>query len=150
VARPFNHIGPRQSPEFAIASFARQIAQIEAGLVPPVLRVGNLEPRRDISDVRDVVRAYVAIMERGRDGLAYNVCSGVARRIGDLLDTLRRLSTAGVAIELDEARLRPNDMPVLHGDATRLREDTGWAPQVPIDQTLQDTLDWWRGEIAIA
>jgi GDP-4-dehydro-6-deoxy-D-mannose reductase len=148
VARPFNHIGPRQTPGFAVPSFARQIARIERGLEAPAIRVGNLDTFRDFTDVRDVADAYCRIMERAPRGRAYNVCSGTARRIGDLLDALVGLSTIDISVETDPARLRPADVAVIVGDRSRLSEETGWRPTVPIDQTLQDTLDWWREETA--
>lgn len=148
VARAFNHVGPRQEPGYAVPSFARQIARIEAGLDPPVLRVGNLEAWRDVTDVRDVAAAYVALMQNGQSGRAYNVCSGQAWRMSDLLDGLRRFSTVPVALETDPDRLRPNDIPMLRGDASRIRSEIGWAPVIPIEQTLRDTLAWWRERIA--
>lgn len=144
VARPFNHIGPRQEAGFAIASFARQIARIEAGLAPPVLAVGNLDTRRDITDVRDVVDAYVRIMEDGRAGRAYNVCSGNAWRIRDLLDTLLQLSTATIEVTTDPARFRPVDVPIVQGDPSRLQAELGWTRRIDMEQTLQDTLEEWR------
>jgi GDP-4-dehydro-6-deoxy-D-mannose reductase len=148
IARPFNHIGPGQGPSFAIASFARQIARIEQGLAPHVLRVGNLTARRDITDVRDVVEAYRGIVERGQRGRAYNVCSGVAHEIRQLLDRLLALSNARIAIEEDPERLRPVDVPMLVGDAARIHGEIGWAPHISIEQTLVDTLDAWRGRVA--
>jgi len=147
VARAFNHTGPRQEPVYAVPSFARQIARIEAGLDRPVLRVGNLDAKRDLTDVRDVVAAYAALMARGQSGRAYNVCSGQAWRIGDLLDVLRGLSTTDVTLEPDPERMRPNDVPLLQGNATRLRQETGWSPAIPIERTLGDTLDWWRASV---
>jgi GDP-4-dehydro-6-deoxy-D-mannose reductase len=147
VARPFNHIGPRQTPGFAVASFARQVARIEAGLEPAVMRVGNLETRRDMTDVRDVADAYARIMASGLAGRPYNVCSGRAQRMRDLLERLRDLASVDIVIETDPARLRPNDVPVVEGDATRLRAELGWAPRIDLDQTLRDTLDWWRAEV---
>jgi GDP-4-dehydro-6-deoxy-D-mannose reductase len=147
IARPFNHAGPRQSPAFAVASFARQIARIEAGLDPPELRVGNLDARRDLTDVRDVVEAYVRIMEGAPAGRPYNICSGRAWRVGDLLEELRHMSTVRIRVEVDPARLRPQDIPVIQGDASRLQADLGWSPRVPVEQTLHDTLEWWRQEI---
>ncbi|MEO8070053.1 MAG: GDP-mannose 4,6-dehydratase [Acidobacteriota bacterium] len=147
-ARPFNHIGPRQSPAFAVASFARQIARIEAGLAPPELRVGNLETRRDITDVRDVAAAYELIMASAPAARPYNVCSGSAWRMRDLLDELVHLSHVNVRIDVDQSRLRPNDVLVVQGDATRIRTELGWAPKIPIEQTLRDTLDWWRARTA--
>jgi GDP-4-dehydro-6-deoxy-D-mannose reductase len=123
------------------------VARIEAGLAPPSLRVGNLDARRDISDVRDVVDAYVRLMASAPAGRPYNICSGRAWRIGDLLEELIARSTARVEIEIDPARLRPDDTPVIQGDASRLRAETGWRPGIPIEQTLADMLDWWRDEV---
>lgn len=146
IARPFNHIGPRQTPGFAVPNFARQIARIEHGLDSPVLRVGNLDARRDFTDVRDVARAYATLMERGESGRAYNVCSGMAHRIGDLLDELVRLAHVDIRIETDPARLRPSDVAVIVGDSGPLRE-LGWTPTIDIAITLRDTLAWWREEV---
>ncbi len=148
VARPFNHIGPRQEPGFAVSNFARQIARIEAGLAPPQLQVGNLEARRDITDVRDVVEAYERLMDRGVAGRAYNICSGRAWRMQDLLDELLHLSSSKIRVETDPTRLRPNDVPIVQGDATRIRSELGWMPRIRVEQTLQDTLEWWRRETA--
>ena len=144
VVRAFNHTGPRQVPAFAAPSFARQIALIEQGTQPPVIRAGNLAPRRDLSDVRDVVRAYVALMERGVSGAVYNVASGVGRSIGDVLDALVARARVKVTVETDPALLRPNDTAALVGDITRLRRDTGWQPLIPFEQTLDDLLEYWR------
>ena len=144
VARPFNHAGPRQAPAYVTSSFARQIAEAEAGVRQPVLEVGNLEARRDITDVRDTVRAYALLMQKGQAGGPYNVCRGEAFRVGDLLDALVRQSQAAIEVRTDPARLRPNDMPVVLGDPSRLERDTGWKPRIPIEQTLRDLLDYWR------
>jgi len=146
VARPFNHTGPRQTASYAVPSFARQIARIELGLAPPVLRVGNLDTRRDLTDVRDVVGAYETVLDRAPRGRVYNVCSGRAWRIQDLLDMLLRMSHTDVRVETDGARMRPNDLPTSVGDGSRIRAEIGWTPVIPIEQTLRDTLDWWRGE----
>ena len=146
IARPFNHAGPGQSASFVTSSFARQIAEIEAGQRAPVLRVGNLDTRRDITDVRDTVRAYPLIVARGTAGRPYNVCSGQAYRVRDLLDALLALAGAPIAIEVDPARLRPSDNPVIVGDPTRIAKETGWTPAIPIEQTLADLLDYWRRE----
>ena len=147
LARPFNHVGPRQSPGFAVANFARQIALIEAGQAAPEIRVGNLDARRDITDVRDVVDAYVRLMDDAPPGRPYNVCSGRAWRIGDLLEELVHLSSTPVRIETDAARMRPNDVPVFQGDATRIRTELGWVSTIKVEQTLRDTLEWWRREV---
>lgn len=147
VARPFNHIGPRQAEGFAIASFARQIARIEVGLAPPVLAVGNLDTRRDITDVRDVVDAYVRVMDGGRPGRAYNVCSGHAWRIRDLLDMMLELATVTVEVTTDPARFRPVDVPIVQGDPTRLQTELGWTTRIGMEQTLRDTIEGWRDEV---
>jgi GDP-4-dehydro-6-deoxy-D-mannose reductase len=144
IARPFNHIGPLQEPGFAVSSFARQIARIERGLEAPVLRVGNLDARRDVTDVRDVVEAYDRLMDDGETGRVYNVCSGVVWRIRDLLDHLLRLSAASIQVEPDPDRFRPTDVPCVRGNASRIRAELGWVPSIPIEQTLRDTLAWWR------
>ena len=144
VARAFNHTGPRQDPAFAAPSFARQIALIERGDVPPVLAVGNLEPLRDFTDVRDVVRAYRLLMERGATGRVYNVCSGVGRSIQSVLDAVVARSTQPVRIELDRDKLRPSDTPALVGDPSRLMSEAGWKPEVGFEQMLDDLLTYWR------
>ncbi len=148
VVRPFNHAGPRQSATYVTSSFAQQIAEIEAGRREPVLRVGNLESRRDITDVRDTVRAYRLVMQRGQPGRPYNVCSGEAYRIRDLLDALVRLSRASIDIQVDASRLRPSDNPVISGDRSRISAEAGWTPEIPIEQTLDDLLTYWRRRIA--
>lgn len=147
VARPFNHTGPRQDPSFAVPGFAQQIARIEAGRAGPVLRVGNLDAERDLSDVRDVVDAYEAIAARGAAGTPYNVCTGVRWRVGDLLDMLLSRARVPVRVEVDEARLRPIELPRLLGDNARLR-GIGWIPRIPIETTLDDVLEYWRAQTA--
>jgi GDP-4-dehydro-6-deoxy-D-mannose reductase len=144
LARAFNHVGPRQTPAFVAPSIARQIAEIEAGLRPAVLQMGNLEARRDVMDVRDTVRAYRAMISSARPGVPYNVCGGRAVRIGDLVDVLRARARCAIAIEHDPTRLRPNDVPVLYGSHARLTRDTGWTPGIPLEQTLDDLLEYWR------
>jgi GDP-4-dehydro-6-deoxy-D-mannose reductase len=147
LARPFNHAGPRQSAEFVTSSFAKQIAGIEAGHSEPVLRVGNLESRRDITDVRDTVRAYRLIVRHGRPRRPYNVCAGRAYRIGDLLDILLNLSGIRIRLETDPARMRPSDTPIVLGDRARVGAEAGWEPGIPIERTLADLLDHWRRAI---
>jgi len=144
VVRAFNHTGPRQAPAFAAPSFARQIARIERGEQEPVIRAGNLSPRRDLSDVRDVVRAYAALMEHGAGGGVYNVASGVGRPIGDILQALIARARVTVTVETDSALLRPSDTAALVGDCRRLQRDTGWSPQIPFEKTLDDLLEYWR------
>jgi GDP-4-dehydro-6-deoxy-D-mannose reductase len=144
IARPFNHIGPRQDPYFVASGFARRIADIEMGRWAPEISVGNLEARRDLTDVRDTVRAYQMILERGLPGRPYNVCSGHAVTIRDLLDRLIARARVRVEVKVDPARYRPNDTPLLLGDPTRLREELGWRPEIPIEKTLDDLLEYWR------
>ena len=144
VCRPFNHLGPRQSADYFAPNFARQIAAIARGKAEPVLKVGNLTARRDLSDVRDVVRAYAALMQAGTPGGVYNVASGVARSIRSLLDGLIARARVPVRIETDPSRLRAHDDPVLVGDPSRLREATGWQPKIGFDRMLDDLLDYWR------
>lgn len=144
TVRAFNHTGPRQAPAFAAPSFARQIARIERGEQPPVIRAGNLAPRRDLSDVRDVVRAYAALMRHGTSQSVYNVASGIGRPIGDILQALVARARVPVTVETDPALLRPNDTTALVGDCRRLQRDTGWKPAIGFDQMLDDLLEYWR------
>ena len=147
VVRAFNHTGPRQSPSFVAPSMARQIALIEHGLAEPVVRVGNLEARRDFTDVRDVARAYVGVAEQGQAGEIYNVGSGTTRSIGSVLEALCRRAHAEVRIEVDPSRLRPAETSTLVADASRLFHQTGWRPQVPFETTLDDLIEFWRTEV---
>jgi GDP-4-dehydro-6-deoxy-D-mannose reductase len=146
LTRSFNHTGPRQSPAFVAPSMARQIAAIERGRLEPVIRVGNLDAQRDLTDVRDVVRAYTALMDKARPGTIYNVASGIGRTIRSVLEALVARARVPVRIETDPARLRPNDIPMVVGDATRLRQATGWQPVISFDQMLNDLLDYWRNQ----
>ena len=148
LARSFTHIGPGQAPTYAASSFAEQIARIEAGRAEPVLSVGDLEARRDLTDVRDTVRAYHALMARGTPGRPYNVCSGTARRIGDVVDALLALARVPVAVRHDPDRLRPGDNPVLLGDRSRITAELDWKPRRPLPETLADLLGYWRGVLA--
>jgi GDP-4-dehydro-6-deoxy-D-mannose reductase len=145
--RTFHHTGPGRGEAFAESSFARQIAEIEAGLRPPVIHVGNLEAVRDFTDVRDVVRAYWALLERGQAGQVFNVCSGRGRPIRELLDVLLGLARASVEIRVDPDRLRPSDVSVLVGDPSHLQAATGWKPEIPIEKTLFDLLADWRRRV---
>jgi len=145
IARAFNHIGPRQDPMFAAPGFARRIADIERGRWEPTITVGNLDARRDLTDVRDTVRAYQLILTRGAQGDVFNVCSGVAFVIRDLLDRLIARARVPVRIQVDPARYRPNDAPLLVGDPGRIRDRLGWATRISMDRTVDDLLEYWRG-----
>jgi GDP-4-dehydro-6-deoxy-D-mannose reductase len=144
IARAFNHIGARQDPAFVASGFARRIADIEAGRCPPELAVGNLEARRDLTDVRDTVRAYRIIVERGTPGRAYNVCTGRAISIRDLLDMLLARARVPIQIKVDPARYRPSDLPVVVGDPSRIQQELGWSAEIPLERTLDDLLAFWR------
>lgn len=147
--RGFNHDGPRRGDVFVSSNFARQLVLIEKGKNPPVIRVGNLEARRDFTDVRDIVRGYwLALDGNCEPGEAYNLCSGTDYCIKDVLDTLIEMSGQRVTIEEDPERLRPSDVPVLLGDASKFHAATGWEPRIPYDQTLQDMIDYWRAELS--
>lgn len=148
VTRAFNMIGPGQSPEFVVSDFARQIAEAEAGQAEPVIRVGNLEARRDFSDVRDLVGAYWLLVREGVPGQAYNVCSGCDHSIAEVLNTLLSMSRIPIRVEVDPARLRKTDIPVLRGDNSRIRGLVDWTPGFSMQDTLRDVLDWWRAELA--
>jgi GDP-4-dehydro-6-deoxy-D-mannose reductase len=147
VARAFNHTGPRQTPAYMAPSIARQIVSIEAGHGEPVIRVGNLEVERDICDVRDVVAAYVALMHGGVSGEVYNVASGAGHAVREVVETLVGLSRVAVRIEVDPARVRPIDNPRLVGDASKLRQLTGWSPAISFEQMLLDLLNSWRATV---
>lgn len=148
VTRAFNIIGPGQSPEFVASDFARQIAEAEAGRREPVIRVGNLEARRDFSDVRDLAGVFWLLARKGTPGGVYNVCSGSDRAIREILDILLSLGKIPIKVEVDPGKLRRADIPVLRGDNRRLREATGWSPSIPLERTLEDLLQWWRDEVA--
>jgi GDP-4-dehydro-6-deoxy-D-mannose reductase len=137
-ARPFNHTGPRQRPDFVVPALARQVVEAASGA--GVLRVGNLAARRDLTDVRDVVRAYRLLLEHGEPGGVYNVCRGASVPISEVLDRLVRLAAVEVRIEVDPARLRPADVPDLRGDPRRIEAATGWRPELDLDRTLADVL----------
>jgi GDP-4-dehydro-6-deoxy-D-mannose reductase len=147
IVRPFNHTGPRQNPTFVCSDFARQIAEIEKGLREPRIYVGNLDTRRDFSDVRDVVRGYQMIMKKGQTGEIYNIASGKAYAIGELLDILLGLSRVKIQVSPDPERIRPSDIPLLLGDNTKVRHQIGWEPEISIQDTLRDILSYWRERI---
>jgi len=130
------------------SNFAKQLARIKAGLDEPVIRVGNLEAKRDFTDVRDMVRAYWLAVTKGRPGEVYNIASGREVTIQHLLDRLIELTGVEVTVEQDPDRMRPSDVEILLGDSSKFRADTGWEPRIPFDQTLQDIVDFWRERIA--
>lgn len=142
--RAFNHIGPKQLPAFVVSDFCKQIAEIECGKADPVMMVGNLGARRDFTDVRDVVRAYSLLIQKGTPGETYNVGSGTAHSIQSLLDELLSFSTSRIDVMADPAKLRPIDVPEITADISKLTEATGWKPEIPLRQTLKETLDYWR------
>jgi GDP-4-dehydro-6-deoxy-D-mannose reductase len=144
IARPFPHVGPGQDERFAIASFASQIAAIERGEQAPQILVGNLDARRDLTDVRSVVEAYVLLLQAPVERSVYNVCSGRAHRIGDVLELLLGLSEHTIEVVTDPERLRPHDIPLLCGDPSRIERELGWRAARPLAQTLADTLDAFR------
>jgi len=144
IARAFNHFGPRQDPWFVASGFARRIADIEAGRWVAEISVGNLEAQRDLADVRDTVRAYQTILERGTAGRAYNVCTGRAVCVRDLLQLMLERARVSIAVKVDPARYRPNDQPLLVGDPTRIRTELGWTAEIPIEKTVDDLLEFWR------
>lgn len=146
-ARAFNHTGPGQLPRFVVSAFAKQIAQIEAGRQAPVMGVGNLSARRDFLDVRDVVEAYVALMARGQAGAAYNVCSGRAVAMQDILDGFLASAKVAITVERDPALFRPVDVAELVGDNAAIQAATGWQPRFALSQTLDDVLAYWRGQV---
>ena len=145
--RGFNHTGPRRGDVFVTSNFAKQVAEIEKGLKPPVIHVGNLEAKRDFTDVRDMVRAYWLATEKCEDGDVYNIGSGKTYVMQDMLDMLLGMSTVKVKVEVDPARLRPSDVPILLADASKFVNLTGWQPRIPFATTLRDLLNYWRERV---
>ena len=146
-ARPFNHTGPGQATNFVAPDFAFQIAQIEANLQKPIIRVGNLSAQRDFTDVRDVVKAYVLLVEQGQPGLAYNIASNKAYSIQYVLDTLLSFTKTDIDVLVDPDKLRSVDVPIKQGDYTRLHQSTGWKPTISFEQTLHDLLKSCRSRV---
>ena len=147
VTRGFNHEGPRRGEVFVTSNMAKQITEIEKGLKPPVLYVGDLSSKRDWSDVRDFVRAYWLVMEKGVPGEVYNIGSGVAREVREMIEILLSLTDAKIEVRVDPARFRPSDVKVLIADATKFRNLTGWQPQIPFEETMKDLLNYWRERV---
>lgn len=148
ITRSFNHAGTRQGERTSINTFCKQMAEIEAGLREPVIRVGNLTTRRDFLDVRDACRALWLLTEQGEWGEAYNLCSGRSPLMQEILDEVVRLGEVPVRVEVDPARLRPSDEPILQGSSEKLRAATGWQPEIPLEATIQWILDYWRDRLA--
>ncbi len=149
MTRSFNHTGAGQRIDFVLPSFAREIAGIKLGKRDPVIHVGNLDTKRDFLDVRDVCEAYIGLLEGGRRGEIYNVCSGNSYRIGDLLDRLCVLAGVYVEIKIDPSRLRPVDTLELRGDPAKIKTDTGWRPKIPIEETLRWLLTYWEQKLLV-
>jgi len=148
--RGFNHTGPRRGEVFVCSNFAKQITMIEKGLQEPVIHVGNLDAKRDFTDVRDMIKGYWLSLEKGQPGEVYNVCSGKVYSIKETLDMLLGLTKAKIKIKQDPKRLRPSDVPVLSGDNTKFVKQTGWEPTIPFEKTLEDLLEYWRQRIGVA
>ena len=146
-SRAFNHTGPRRGEVFICSNFAKQIAEIEKGKKEPVIYVGNLDAKRDFTDVRDIVHAYWLCLEKGKEGDVYNIGTGKAYSMKEILVLLISMSKVNVDFEIDRARLRPSDVPILFSDCTKFNKLTGWAPRIPFSQSLQDLLEYWRESI---
>lgn len=145
--RPFNHIGPGQNDAYVAGAFARQVAEVEAGVRKPVIRVGNLTAQRDFTDVRDIVRGYLLAVQHGAPGEVYNLASGRAIPVQHILDFYVSRSRAPLRVETDPARFRPVDVASVYGDSTKLRSLCGWTPSIPLETTLSDVLEYWRARV---
>lgn len=148
LTRTFNHTGPRRGESFVTSNFAKQIAEIEKGLRAPVIYVGNIQAKRDFTDVRDVVRAYWLALEKGTMGETYNIASGTCCTIAEMLSLLLSYSDIEIEIKQDPARLRPSDVEILLGDYSKFHQATGWQPLIPFETTMLDLLNYWRAKIA--
>ncbi len=144
MVRAFNHIGPKQAPQFVISDFCRQVSRIEKGLSEPVMYVGNLSAQRDFTDVRDIVRAYEMLMRKGKSGETYNVGSGKAVSIDSMLNKILSHSEVKIDVRTDPSKLRPSDVPVIAADISKITADTGWKPEISVDETIINILDYWR------
>ncbi len=147
VTRAFNHEGPRRGHVFVTSNMAKQIVEIEKGQRPPVVKVGNPDSQRDWSDVRDVVRAYHLALEKGISGEVYNIGSGVARTVGQMLQTLVGFARCSIRVEVDPSRSRPSDVLILQADVSKFRAATGWKPLISFEQTMEDLLNYWRQRV---
>lgn len=144
MVRAFNHIGPNQTPMFVVADFCKQVADIEKGRQKPVIYVGNLSAKRDFTDVRDVVKAYALLVEHGRRGETYNVGTGHAIAISQILDEIVAMSDTAIEVKVDENKLRPVDVPIIEPDIDKIKSEVGWQPVISLEQTLKETLEHWR------
>lgn len=144
MVRAFNHVGPGQASLFVVSDFCRQVAEIEKGIREPVIMVGNLAAKRDFTDVRDVVKAYVKLIQEGKAGETYNVGSGNAQEIRQILEKVVAMSDMEIKVETDPNKIRPVDVPIIEADITKLNALTGWKPEIPVEQTIRETLDYWR------
>lgn len=150
VARPFNHVGPRQSATFVCSEFGRRFSDFASGRSPAILRTGNITTRRDFTDVRDVVRAYWSMLESPSDQFVFNVCSGTAYAISEIITLYKEITGIDATIMQQEAKARHYDIPLLLGSSARLRAATGWAPTIPLRQTLKDVFDYWQSHADVA
>lgn len=146
MVRAFNHIGPNQTPTFVVADFCKQVADIEKGIQEPVINVGNLSAKRDFTDVRDVVKAYAKLVAGGKRGETYNVGTGHAVAIEDILKAIIAMSDKKIEVRVDPAKLRPVDVPIIEPDISKIKKEVGWSPVIPLEQTLKETLEHWRKE----
>ena len=147
MVRAFNHIGPCQAPIFVVADFCKQVVEIEKGIREPVMYVGNLNSKRDFTDVRDVVKAYALLIQKGKAGETYNVGSGHAVTIEEVLKLIISLSEKEIRVEVDPNKIRPVDVPIIEADITKIYETTGWRPSITLEQTIRETLDYWRERV---
>ena len=147
MVRAFNHIGPNQTPIFVVADFCKQVAEIEKGIKEPVMYVGNLSAKRDFTDVRDVVQAYAMLVKEGARGETYNVGTGHALAIQEILDKIISLSTSKIEVQVDPDKLRPVDVPIIEPDISKINKCTGWEPKISLEQTLKETLEYWRKQL---
>ncbi len=145
--RAFNHSGPRRGHVFVESNFSKQVVEMEKGIIPPVLKVGNLSAVRDYTDVRDIVKAYWLAVEKGEPGEVYNICTGKGYPISAIVEMLKSLSNVKITVEPDPSRMRPSDVPVLIGDSSKFRKKTGWNPEIPFEKTLSDILHYWRERV---
>jgi GDP-4-dehydro-6-deoxy-D-mannose reductase len=146
IARPFPHTGPGQSPDFVCSDWASQIARIEKGEAEPVIKVGNLDVRRDFTDVRDVVKAYLLLLKKGKKGEIYNVCRGKAISLREILKLLLSFSSSEIQVQTDSRKLRKADIPLLVGNNQKIKKEIGWTPEIPLERSLRDLLEYWRSE----